>query len=83
MNESLIGQAVNITLIGMSVVFVFLIILVLLMKGLGVAVRALPLPDGARLPGVRTIMKKTGAVRRRFYAIQQLYRKFYSCLFLI
>lgn len=41
MNESLIGQAVNITLIGMSVVFVFLIILVLLMKGLGVAVRGL------------------------------------------
>lgn len=41
MNESLIGQAVNITLIGMSVVFVFLIILVLLMKGLGVAVRVL------------------------------------------
>ncbi|MBP5404262.1 MAG: OadG family protein [Elusimicrobiaceae bacterium] len=41
MSESLIGQAVNITLIGMSVVFVFLIILVLLMKGLGVAVQAL------------------------------------------
>ena len=39
MSESLIGQAVNITLIGMSVVFVFLIILVFLMKGLGVAVR--------------------------------------------
>ena len=41
MSESLIGQAVNITLIGMSVVFVFLIILVFLMKGLGVAVREL------------------------------------------
>lgn len=41
MSESLIGQAVNITLIGMSVVFIFLIILVLLMKGLGVAVRAM------------------------------------------
>ena len=41
MSESLIGQAVNVTLIGMSVVFVFLIILVLLMKGLGVAVQAL------------------------------------------
>lgn len=41
MNESLLGQAVNITLIGMSVVFVFLIVLVFLMKGLGVAVRAL------------------------------------------
>lgn len=41
MNESLIGQAVNITLIGMSVVFVFLIVLVFLMKGLGVAVREL------------------------------------------
>ena len=35
------GQAVNITLIGMFVVFVFLIILVFLMKGLGVAVRAM------------------------------------------
>ena len=41
MNESLIGQAVNITLIGMSVVFVFLIILVLLMKLLGMAVQSL------------------------------------------
>lgn len=41
MSENLIGQAVNITLIGMSVVFVFLIILVLLMKGLGVAVQTL------------------------------------------
>ena len=41
MNESLIGQAVNITLIGMSVVFVFLIVLVFLMKALGVAVREL------------------------------------------
>lgn len=41
MNESLIGQAINITLIGMSVVFVFLIVLVFLMKGLGVAVREL------------------------------------------
>ena len=41
MSESLIGQAVNITLIGMSVVFVFLIVLVFLMKGLGVAVREL------------------------------------------
>ena len=39
MSESLIGQAINITLIGMSVVFVFLVVLVLLMKGLGVAVR--------------------------------------------
>ncbi len=41
MNESLIGQAVNITLIGMSVVFVFLIILVLLMKVLGYSVQML------------------------------------------
>ena len=41
MNESLIGQAVNITLIGMSVVFVFLIILVLLMKVLGCSVQML------------------------------------------
>lgn len=41
MSESLIGQAVNITLIGMSVVFVFLIILVLLMKGLGYSVQLL------------------------------------------
>lgn len=41
MNESLIGQAVNITLIGMSVVFVFLTILVLLMKVLGYSVQML------------------------------------------
>ena len=41
MNESLIGQAVNITLIGMSVVFIFLILLVLLMKGLGITVRTM------------------------------------------
>ena len=41
MNESLIGQAANITLIGMSVVFVFLIILVILMKLLGIAVQSL------------------------------------------
>ncbi len=41
MSESLIGQAVNITLIGMSVVFVFLIVLVFLMKGLGTFVRAM------------------------------------------
>ena len=39
MSESLIAQAVNITVIGMSVVFVFLIILVLLMKVLGIAVQ--------------------------------------------
>ena len=41
MSESLIGQALNITLIGMSVVFVFLIILILLMLGLGFSVRAM------------------------------------------
>ncbi len=41
MNESLLGQAANITLIGMSVVFVFLIILVFLMWILGISVRAL------------------------------------------
>ena len=41
MTESLIGQAASITVIGMSVVFVFLIILVLLMKLLGVAVQAM------------------------------------------
>ncbi len=41
MSESLIGQAVNITIIGMLVVFVFLIILVIMMKLLGLSVRAL------------------------------------------
>lgn len=41
MSESLIGQAVNITIIGMLVVFVFLIILVMMMKLLGFSVRAL------------------------------------------
>ena len=41
MSESLIGQAVNITLIGMLVVFVFLTILVLMMWLLGLGVRTL------------------------------------------
>ncbi len=41
MSESLIGQSINVTLIGMSVVFVFLIILVGLMKLLGMSVRAM------------------------------------------
>ena len=41
MSESLIGQAVNITAIGMLVVFVFLIILVIMMKLLGLGVRTL------------------------------------------
>lgn len=41
MSESLLAQAFNITLIGMSVVFVFLIILVGLMWMLGVAVQAM------------------------------------------
>ncbi len=41
MSESLLAQAFNITLIGMSVVFVFLTILVGLMWMLGVAVQAM------------------------------------------
>ena len=41
MSENLLAQAFNITLIGMSVVFVFLIILVGLMWMLGVAVQAM------------------------------------------
>ena len=41
MSESLIGQALNITLIGMLVVFVFLTILVGMMKLLGTAVQAM------------------------------------------
>ena len=41
MSESLIGQAVNITVIGMLVVFVFLTILVGMMKLLGIAVQTL------------------------------------------
>ena len=38
MNESLLSQAANITLVGMSVVFVFLILLVFIMKIMGYAV---------------------------------------------
>ena len=41
MSESLIGQAANITIIGMLVVFVFLIILVMMMKLLELSVRTL------------------------------------------
>lgn len=41
MSESLIGQAVNITVIGMLVVFVFLIILIIMMRLLELSVRAL------------------------------------------
>ena len=38
MSESLLSQAANITLVGMSVVFVFLILLVFIMKIMGCAV---------------------------------------------
>ena len=38
MSESLIAQALNITVIGMLVVFVFLVILIGMMKLLGIAV---------------------------------------------
>lgn len=38
MSESLLSQAANITLVGMSVVFVFLILLVFIMKIMGYAV---------------------------------------------
>ncbi len=41
MSESLLAQAFNITLIGMSVVFVFLVILVALMWLLGKTVQAM------------------------------------------
>lgn len=39
MNENLLAQAVNITVIGMLVVFAFLILLVYMMKVLGYAVQ--------------------------------------------
>ncbi len=41
MSESLLGQSFNITLIGMSVVFVFLLILVALMHGMSFLVKVL------------------------------------------
>ena len=41
MSESLIAQAGNITVIGMLVVFVFLVILIGMMKLLGIAVAAM------------------------------------------
>ncbi len=41
MSESLLGQSFSITVIGMSVVFVFLLILVLLMNGMSLLVKVL------------------------------------------
>ena len=41
MSESLLGQSLSITVIGMSVVFVFLLILVLLMNVMSLLVKAL------------------------------------------
>ena len=41
MSESLLGQSLSITVIGMSVVFVFLLILVVLMHGMSLLVKAL------------------------------------------
>ena len=41
MSESLIGQAVNITIIGMGVVFAFLTLLVAMMYALGTCVQKL------------------------------------------
>ena len=68
MNESLIGQAFNITLIGMSVVFVFLIVLVLLMKGLGVAVREMEkyFPQTAPAVADNTVIAVAIAAAQKF-----------------
>ena len=41
MSESLLGQSFSITVIGMSVVFVFLLILVVLMHGMSLLVQVL------------------------------------------
>ncbi|MBR2082778.1 MAG: OadG family protein [Elusimicrobiaceae bacterium] len=41
MSESLFAQSINITIIGMLVVFVFLVILIAMMKLLGVTVQAM------------------------------------------
>lgn len=41
MSESLLGQSLSITVIGMSVVFVFLLILVVLMHGMSQLVKVL------------------------------------------
>ena len=49
--ESLLIQALNITAIGMSVVFVFLIILVVMMKALGKAVEILEVYFTQTVPG--------------------------------
>ena len=49
--ESLLMQALNITAIGMSVVFVFLIILVIMMKALGKMVEILEVYFPQTVPG--------------------------------
>ncbi len=41
MSESLLGQSFSITVIGMSVVFVFLLILVALMNGMSLFIQAI------------------------------------------
>ena len=41
MSESLLGQSLNITVIGMTMVFVFLCILVVLMRGMSLLVQSL------------------------------------------
>lgn len=52
--ESLLLQALNITAIGMSVVFVFLIILVIMMKALGKAVEVLEVYFPQTVPGTES-----------------------------
>ena len=49
--DSLLGQSVNITAIGMSVVFIFLVILVGMMKILGKVVQALEVYFPQTVPG--------------------------------
>ncbi|MBR5151245.1 MAG: OadG family protein [Elusimicrobiaceae bacterium] len=68
MSESLIGQAANITIIGMSVVFVFLVILILMMKLLGIAVIALEKYFPQTVPAVQdnTLIAVAIAAAKKF-----------------
>jgi len=72
MNESNLATSVNITAIGMSVVFVFLLILVLLMHGMSLLVQVLEkyFPQAAAQPAAagtdNTLVAIAIAAAKRF-----------------
>ena len=71
--ESLLLQATNITLVGMSVVFVFLILLVFIMKAMGFAVTQLEkyFPQQVQAPASaqdNTLIAVAVAAAKRFAA---------------